>query len=401
MQRTLLDLRMPVLASFILSTAMVVGTLGRELQARAAEGDLEPQAVSWYKFPGDGDAILIPVVVAGQSYSFILDTGSRITLLDRSFRRLFDKPVDVKTARSSTGDMTLELFSAPSIKIKGINRFLPAGIPKLVTIADLGEVREWSGHDIAGVLGMDVLQYTTICIDPDEQRVSFLDAVPDGAGAVTPLRYWPGKLPAIEMFAGGERVEALVDTGSLGAVEGALDDNTFAQLARIGAITDEQTERFVTLTGECETRSGMLRRLSIGRFVHHDLYFDSSELSSIGMLYLNRYIATFDFPNGRLYLKKSQRHAEPCREDLSGMIFKRVGKRTVMDAVDAGSPAEATGLQTGDVILRIDSMDGASERLHALRMALCAEGSVNLIVERGKTEIPVKLNLVKRNKTTR
>src|SRR6185437_7870940 len=177
------------------------------------------------------------------------------------------------------------------------------------------------------------------------------DTVPKDAGVAIPLRYWRGKLPIIEIVASGMRVEALLDTGNLGPGDGELDGNTFARLARVGSIVDERHVSFNTLAGESQARSGTLRDLSLGPFLHRDVYFDSSDVSTVGMLYLSRYIVTFDFPRDRLYLKKSRGYAEPCRTDQSGMSFKRVDNRTVVDSVDPGSPAAAAGLQPGDVIV--------------------------------------------------
>jgi S1-C subfamily serine protease len=99
-------------------------------------------------------------------------------------------------------------------------------------------------------------------------------------------------------------------------------------------------------------------------------------------------------PNGVLYLRKGVRFNEPDRRDLSGLHILRVDGATVVHSVDEGSPAGTAGVQSKDVILRIDGRPAEQESMFAIRQLLRRENpQFEMTIRRGTERFQVFLSL--------
>jgi hypothetical protein len=192
-----------------------------------------------------------------------------------------------------------------------------------------------------------------------------------------------------------EKERFLVDTGNTGNISGDLREDLFQKLLKRGAIQKSGRNLREGASGTTVQTRGHLGALSVGPFRHRGLVFSApcSE-NSLGLQYLARYVVTFDFPGGVMYLKEGKRFADRDREDASGLHFQRVGGRTVVVRVDEGSPAALGGLRAQDVILQIDGRNASEGCLQPLRQLLCAQGQrVQVRIRRGEEERDVPLTL--------
>jgi C-terminal processing protease CtpA/Prc len=87
----------------------------------------------------------------------------------------------------------------------------------------------------------------------------------------------------------------------------------------------------------------------------------------LGLQLLSRYIATFDFPNDRLYLENGRRFDEPERFGWCGMALFRTGGTIRVKEILPDSPADAVALKVGDEILQIDEQAASSMSLFEIR----------------------------------
>ena len=88
------------------------------------------------------DCLLLPVSIEARQHSFLVDTGSAFTAVDRSLRHALGEPLGVETLATSTGTKRVEMFQAPSATLAG--RPL-SGVSKVVC-TDLANVRAVSGN---------------------------------------------------------------------------------------------------------------------------------------------------------------------------------------------------------------------------------------------------------------
>ncbi len=335
----------------------------------------------------DGDALLLPVRVGGAEHQFVVDTGSVLTVYDKSL--LPGRPGHVTSVETTTGVKDIDLYDAPDARIGGLSL---RGGPHVLG-SDLTMLRYVSGHDIRGVIGMDFLDRHVVRIDFEAGILSVLDSPGREPGA--PFRIWRQKEgPCVDVAVGGlDRPERfLIDTGS--TYFGNMKKAALEELAGRGKAR-RVGESFTEGLGGAEANGKWaVESLAVGPFRHRDVVLTQTRDNLLGLGFFSAYVVTLDFPNNVLYLKRHGRPCQPNLVDRSGLHLLRVGGKTMVHSVDAGSPAAAGGVRANDVLASLDgeSTDGVS--MLTLRRRLCAEGKVvRMTFARGPETIEITTTL--------
>ncbi len=92
--------------------------------------------------------------------------------------------------------------------------------------------------------------------------------------------------------------------------------------------------------------------------------------SLLGLNYLRRYLATFDLDRNRLFLAPGFDFTRPEEQTKVGLSLLRIDSQTVVEYVDADSPAHALGLKEGDNLISIDGDIVAGKPLAEIRWTL-------------------------------
>jgi hypothetical protein len=262
---------------------------------------------------------------------------------------------------------------------------------------DFRKIREISGHEVYGFLGMSFLARYVVHIDFDRGEVIFLRAVPRHAGQRLPIRMESG-WPTLELTLPGPKGRRphvfVLDTGACGFGSGDLRSDQFEQLVKEGKLLVVKKTLFESAAGSSTSRIGQLDMTELPGFRHRKLLFGEAQRNLLGLNYLSRFIVTFDFPGRGLYLVKGERYGRPDLWDHSGLHVFRPKGQTAIHSIDPGSAGAAVGLKAGDVLLTVDGRPTDRMTLHALRQLLCAEGrTIRLTVRRGGQELAVTLKL--------
>jgi hypothetical protein len=359
---------------------------GRPPEAPAAAEILER-----FEVPRGGDGLLLPVTLRGKKYLFLLDTGSTLNVYDRSLP--LGAPVDTGTVSGLAGDVNVRLYEAPDARV---GKFRLRSAARVVGF-DFAKVREVSGHPIYGVVGMEFLHQHVVRVDCDRSEVLFLKSAGPGCGEPVRLAADPLRMPVVTVDLGtwGPR-PFLVDTGAVHGT-GDLGADLFESLLREKRMTVVSRSFRETLSGTAPQRLGRLPSLRLGSYTLTDRVFGESRGSLLGMGFLARFVATFDFPHGTLYLKKGKGFDRPDRWNTSGLHLVRRGGKVVVHSVNKGSVAAAAGVRSGDVVVRAGDLDADHVSLFRLVGAyLTADGEakvVRLRLRRGHDEHEVTLRL--------
>ena len=145
-----------------------------------------------FALTNNGNALLATVKVAEKDYSFVVDTGSTGTVFDASTR--LGLPVGSVTGAGAEGKVEFKLFQPPDAKVGRI----PLALVDAVCATDLKPLREVSGQDIRGILGMDFLGRHVVHIDMEKGELLLLESAPKRAGVELPISWKPGSLPFVE-----------------------------------------------------------------------------------------------------------------------------------------------------------------------------------------------------------
>ena len=363
----------------LLVLAMSGATLGDEPGATIpADLILERFAVN-----KGGDALLVPVKIAGKERLFIVDTGCTMTTVDSGL--LSGEPRASTMMETPQGLTIIKVHAAP----EGSIGRLPLGVDSVLGM-ELEKFRELSGYPIEGILGMDFLGRHVVHIDFDRGELLFLKSSPKDAGNLLPLHGDQGDIPELDAwFSGARNVRFRVDTGHVRLESGSVESLAIRPKMKGDDFEEIGSTRMHTAGG---TRTCPLLRwnlIALGGFsVGRPIFSESSNGSWIGLGFLSRFIVTFDFPGSKLYLRPGKAYERPDLWDLSGLDLVRRNGTVLVEGVDKNSPGFLAGIQAGDVLLTLGTSRADESTLFAIQKALSHDGQVPCSIRRGTERTP-------------
>lgn len=340
------------------------------------------RVISEFEVGANGDFLLLPLIINQREYSFLVSTGLSTTVVDRALA----EKLNLQELKGSFGKGAKPRFG-------GLNAILGAAeleFPNGVEVSDYSAMQNGLDLDFHGEIGMDVLRGRIVEIDFDAGTLRFLAAVPPGAGEIikttTPNdETGVPTLPVI--FPGFPAQRFIVSTARAG---NSLDitQKLLTQLEDKGKATILAEEKGVTRSGTLKFQSARIESMQVGASHHEGMIANSGEINGIGLSYLARYIVTFDFPRGRLFLKKGAHFRDPdARLDMWAVTVSREDGTVRVDTVGHG-PAGSLGLRSGDVLESVNGHDVRRTTNWYLRRVLGrSDLSLTAIVRRGREKL--------------
>jgi hypothetical protein len=341
-----------------------------------------------FAIPRDGDAVVLPVTVQDKTYLFLLDSGASCNSFDTSL--LSGEPISERTVRGADGDTRLKLFKSPDAHL-GV---LSVRSRQPVVGMDFTKLREATGHDIYGVLGMPFLRKHVVELNFDDGEACVRNDVAPNCGEPFDVGFeFLSGVPTISVGVGDSgRHKFLFDLGCASTAD--LNRHMFESERKKNELQLCGSALSESITGTTEHKTGKLTQLSLGDLAVHDCLVDDAVDSKLGLGFCSRFIITLDFPHDHVYLKKGARFGTPDRPDRSGIhLVKRDGK-LVVHSVQKGSAGQSAGVNEGDVLLKLDESGAQSLTLFQVRRKLReASGTVKATISRLGQEREVVLRL--------
>jgi hypothetical protein len=383
----------------VLPLSVLALTLALFLGGCINSHDLKPGRTSLPKKP-----LSIPAQIVGNQFiietrwdkygpwRFLVDTGSSVTLVSTDFARRYASD---KAA-----------LAAPSVHVKsadGMSTVLPAVTIRRIElddarfenvqalIFDFTEISAHLGIKIDGVLGFPLFRETVFTLDyPQSQLVLTPTApTPDPAFAQgTTIKFTNSqRTPFIPVRLGGENFVALIDSGN----DGPLLLNliglhpTFTYGPSPGVTVG-------TLTGSRTQEIGRLEQpLDIGPHRFEKPIVDlTDQISAIGGEILRNFAVTFDQSRNQVsFYRDSSTPIPPQTRRAAGLSFSKTPTYWRVASVIPGSPAEAAGVQTGDLVIRINGETVADWNLRRYEAAVRRATEITFTFLKGPKETPV------------
>lgn len=306
-------------------------------RSKAAPGD----DLEVFSVVPHGDLLIVPVSISAKQYRFVIHTGHPVTTLDEIFEPAL-RPTG-KIVRVSANE-TVTIYEMPTATC-GKSQLPVRGD---AICGDLAPWRNFTGHDIRGLLGMSILEQYVLRIDFDNGTVGLAGGLSAPQINGLKLSYNPGGPPTVPMDAGdGRLIPFEIDTSSRYSV--CLDKETYDSLLKNGLIDDTLTLG----TGDETYRVATLRRLRLGEFEHTGLRITEipNRRNFVGLHYLARYNIVLDFPDHMAYFTKSSRFEMKARFNLAGIKLSRDGTKTVVEDFELASPERTAGVRVGDQLI--------------------------------------------------
>lgn len=349
-------------------------------------GSAEPSnKTAWtIPFTDEGVCIRIPVNCFGQTLYFIVDTGTTVPIFDTRFAQYLGEPIEEGRVNTTGVDLTgAKIYSCPDLSFNG----LPLRADKALC-QSLRTVWAVTGEHCDGILGILSLKQYAVTLDFDTRRLLIARALPEEAkqhAIALPLVSVERAYPAVDVLLNNRHSATLmIDSSdscsislnpadwnatfvgtdksrfhptSAAALESIPGGAMLTKLASLKLGTIEQTNLICTLIPNPQTPS------------------------TLGIGFLRRYKAVFDFPGQMLYLSPSKYSNEPDIADMSGLHLIRTEEGTVVYAVDEGSAAASADIRSGDKLLAIDGQKTNSMPLAAIRQHLKSGDGIEVHLE--------------------
>jgi hypothetical protein len=397
MQKMILNSLLTLLFAGLFTTA----------QAQECNKPSDPNVLAQFRIAKNGQPISLPVKFNGKEYLFLLDTGCSHTVFDISLKDKLRKAEGAAKVQTSEGLFSSELFDAPEAFLGPLN----LKDCRKVAIVDTESISSALGQKYHGIIGMNFLKEYVVQIDFDKEIVSFLKPTPNKSlfsllrprknnrpdwGEEVPIKYKSdNQTPHIRANVNGHEVDFLIDSGFLQYVDmpdrpfaddtGKLETKIFKKAcAKILSEPNQQTQ--ITSQGKAliPKKSGVVARFSIGSLEYKDAAFTENSDSALGLAFLSRHLVTFDFPNGKMYLKKGKYFDRPSDTYLSFKSFNfvlRLNHNNIfVSSVDPNGLAYEKGIRQNDIIVKIDGQDVTSYSLIEIFFLISQPDRENLTI---------------------
>jgi hypothetical protein len=355
-------------------------------------GQVSEPPVERFEIAKDGALLLLPVELKGQRLLFALDTGASTCVYDYSLIPLLGESIRTDQIQTSDGITCVQFFKPPEAKLGNLS----LRTNSLVMATDLHRFREGTGENVYGVIGMDFLRKHIVRIDRDRGELLFLSSVGKDPGQRLQVKFAANVPWVVAQIAGIQKPQFfVVDTGAApGGGTGLLQAEIFDALVQQGKTKAAGSTSGLSLSGMSIRRRGRVAEMTVGDYRHADLVFNTSTTNVLGLNYWSRYVATFDFKAGAIYLKKGSRFGQEDATDLSGLTLVRAEGRMQVFNVEDGSPAAFAGIREKDIILKANGESTEEMSLLRLRRILAVRGAnVSLFVSRGHDHRNIAMTL--------
>jgi hypothetical protein len=368
--------------------------------------------------------VVVSVTINGTlPLKFIVDTGVRTAILTQ---KMFSDILELKYSRKYTiagpgGNKLVDAYitNNVSISMPGLNG-MPGiegkGHTLLVLEQDMLELRNYLGVDVHGILGYELFSRFVIRIDYKKKIMTLYAPEKFRAGKkyqelpmliedTKPFILTPIRINADNILT----AKLLVDTGASHSLllEPTSDKRIIVPENRVSTVLGR------ALGGVITGKTGRIESLEFGKFSLQNVitnfpdsnsYLDTLKHSvtfrngSVGGEILSRFTAVFNFPQGKLYLRKNGDFKKPFFLNLSGLEMKAKGSRLdvyeVMDVRDL-SPARQAGILQGDLVISVNGILTKDMKLNQLNALLnSAPGKrVRIEIERNKVRQKLEFRL--------
>jgi hypothetical protein len=315
--------------------------------------------------PGDWQ-LSVPIRIAARDYRFGLATRAT-GVFGKQFAEV------LRARLHGVGDDASFAFrTPPRASIGG----LKTRFPHALCLLDADQNDKLGPCD--GVVGLDVLAHYIVEIDFDNGKIRFLRRLSEEPGdrfEIISLQKRPRLCAVIVRARCGTEAEEDF------SVELERPDSIYVRSSLARRLLKKEQLQYVHGESTFDSTSYPVDRLgtasafTIGRFrtenVRAVVYMDNV----IGLGYLSRFVATFDFPNAAMYLRPGKQFDRYDGYDVSGLVARMLADGLQVFSCENGSPAAAAGLRKGDTILDVNAEPVDLKRPWAFRKLIRNESS--------------------------
>lgn len=345
---------------------------------------------------------------------FIFDTGASVTVLNTATAEALGLDLAGKIEARGAGEGSAEanLIQDVSFEIPGVKL-----MDQTAVALPLAPLEPIIGREIDGIFGYDMISRFVVEIDYEKQLMHLYDRESykyTGNGKRVPIHI-DGSTPyanATITMMDGKTVEGqfLIDTGA-GSAIGFTGPYTEKNELLASLPTKISAPGGFGVGGELKSYQGRIKSVDLGglRFFDPVAGFSRDKAGAgankqtagiIGGELLSRCTVVFDYDRGEMILEPNGNFEDAYNSGMSGLWVETGGRGNwgtySVRKVLADSPAQAAGIEAGDIIQTVDGRPVADYALPDLYEYFKREGeTVRVTISRNGKTMEKKLRLKK------
>jgi hypothetical protein len=323
--------------------------------------------------------VVVPVILNDVlPLKFIVDTGVRTPILtQKAFSDILQLPYSRKYSISGPGGEKLidaYVTNNVSLTLPGVTG---KGHALLVLEEDYLELRNYLGTDVHGILGYELFSRFIVKIDYNKKIMTLI--LPDKFHPRKKFQELPMLVEDTKPFiltslnispSNSMTAKLLMDTGASHGLmlEPSSDERIRVPLNTVSTVIGRG------LGGVITGKTGRIESLKLGEYLlDHILanfpdpnsYMDTLKSTltfrhgTVGGEILSRFTVIFNYPQGKMYLKKNSSFKKKFYFNLSGIDLKAKGSNLnvfEVSEVRKQSPADKAGIQQGDILISVNGI---------------------------------------------
>ena len=348
---------------------------------------------------------------------FIVDTGVRTAILtQKAYSDILNLPYSRKYSVSGPGGVKIidaYVTNNVSLALPGVTG---RGHALLVLEEDYLELRNFLGTDVHGILGYELFSRFIVKIDYSKKIMTL----------TLPEKFRPGKkyeelpmlvedtkpfiLTSINLSPSNSMTaKLLMDTGASHGLmlEPSSDEHIVVPTTTVSTVIGRG------LGGVITGKTGRIESLKLGNYILNDVlvnfpdpnsYMDTLKSSltfrhgTIGGEILSRFTVIFNYPQGKLYLKKNSDFKKKFYMNLSGIDLKAKGSALdIFEVSDVRelSPAARVGILKGDIVLSVNGIPSTDLYLNQINALLNTKPGkkISIIIQRNEIRYKLEFEL--------
>ena len=399
--------------------------------------------------------VFIPIKVNGVELNFLLDSGVEETILFsmEDKKEVSFSNVEKITLRGLGSESSIEGLKSQNniLEIKGAES---ANHLLYIVLDQSFNLSSHIGIPVNGIIGYNFFKTNLVEINYEKKRVIVYKDIEKyrkriekkfQAVPITIEKLKPYILTSIIINSNEIPVKLLIDIGNSDAIW------LFEKNSKFIKIPDKNFEDYLGkgFSGDVEGKRAQISKFTISKFEFHNLIIafpDSSSIQnvrmvkdragSVGSEILKRFSVVFDYSNQQLFLRKNGNFNAPFGYNKSGVELQHYGLQWVQETVHLetvpivilndptetkrdmsgnyfkykfelkpiyiianvrkNSPAAISGLQKGDVVLKINNILAYQFTLEKINMLLKSEDEkwITFEVERDSKPMKFKFQLL-------
>lgn len=362
--------------------------------------------------------IVVPVILNDVlPLKFIVDTGVRTAILtQKAYSDILQLPYSRKyTVSGPGGEKLIDAYVTNNVSI-ALPGVTGKGHALLVLEEDYLELRNYLGTDVHGILGYELFSRFIVKIDYNKKIMTLI--LPEKFQARKKFQEIPMLVEDTKPFiltsinisaSNSMTAKLLMDTGASHGLmlEPSSDQRIVVPLNTVSTVIGRG------LGGVITGKTGRIESFKLGEYsLDHVLvnfpdpnsYMDTLKSTltfrhgSIGGEILSRFTVIFNFPQGKVYLKKNSSFNKKFYLNLSGIDLKAKGSGLnvfEISEVRKQSPADKIGVLQGDIIISVNGILTKNLHLNEINAMLNIKPGkkVSLVIERNKIRYTLAFRL--------